>query len=274
MKTTIKYSDEYIRNLFSWHSDSERSFKFVTSSAFYAAVRCIVYAKHVGTTVLQRHLQINYGRAAVMLDYMEELGLIKSVYYKGDDNILPNAKQFLDDRSQFYGNEECPLQIPNGISSQIKVMTGKEKCELLKRIRREIARANGIEYETTDCTFQGDCYGFCPKCDSEVMYLERELQKKAQEGENIQLTGLAYTSFLDTVEQKAIEKIESIEAEHSKSEKTEEDLCLNNASEGQLKSENEQSYFVLTGQEDYFVREDEEDLDEWDVCGLLDPSVI
>lgn len=79
-------------------------------------------------------------------------------------------------------------------------MTGKEKCRVLKNIRYEIAKANGISFETTECKYQGECMGFCPKCDSEVRYLERELQRKAREGEAIQLTGLAYPSFLDSIE--------------------------------------------------------------------------
>ena len=47
-------------------------------------------------------------------------------------------------------------------------MTGKEKCKLLKAIRREIAETNGIVYLTSECTFEGECKGTCPKCDAEI----------------------------------------------------------------------------------------------------------
>ena len=96
----VEYSDECIRNFFSGESDSERSFEVVTSSEFYAAVKCIVNEKTATIYTLQRRLSMNYGRASVMLDYMEDLGLIRSAFDKSADNILPNAKQFLDDRSK------------------------------------------------------------------------------------------------------------------------------------------------------------------------------
>lgn len=55
---------------------------------------------------------------------------------------------------------------------------GKRRCEILKGIRKTIAKANGIKYEPAECTHEGDCTGTCPKCDAEVKYLEQELCKK------------------------------------------------------------------------------------------------
>lgn len=57
-------------------------------------------------------------------------------------------------------------------------MNGKDKCRLLKEIREEIARENNIEFESEECTFEGDCSGTCPKCEEELRYLEREIDKK------------------------------------------------------------------------------------------------
>ena len=79
-------------------------------------------------------------------------------------------------------------------------MTGKEKCELLKAMRKEIAEANGIVYLTSECTFQSDCPGFCPKCDAEARYLDSELNRLAKEGKDIKVSGLAYQKFLATAE--------------------------------------------------------------------------
>lgn len=76
-------------------------------------------------------------------------------------------------------------------------MTGKEKCKLLKQIRKEIAESNGIVYLTSECTFEGECRGTCPKCDAEIRYLDNELQSKADRGEKITLAGLS----LNTLEQ-------------------------------------------------------------------------
>ena len=43
-------------------------------------------------------------------------------------------------------------------------MTGKEKCNLLRQIRKEIAESNDIVYLTTECDYTGnDCPGTCPK---------------------------------------------------------------------------------------------------------------
>ena len=47
-------------------------------------------------------------------------------------------------------------------------MTGKEKCELLKAIRKNIAEMNGIEYYPEQCDHEGNCPGFCPRCDMEA----------------------------------------------------------------------------------------------------------
>lgn len=75
-------------------------------------------------------------------------------------------------------------------------MTGKEKCNLLKQIRREIAETNGIVYLTSECTYTGsDCTGTCPKCDAELRYLDAELNAKVQSGTPITLSGLTLDGF-------------------------------------------------------------------------------
>ena len=52
------------------------------------------------------------------------------------------------------------------------MVRGKQTCKILKDIRRQIAEANDIEYITSECQYKGDCTGTCPKCESEVRYLE------------------------------------------------------------------------------------------------------
>ncbi len=54
---------------------------------------------------------------------------------------------------------------------------GHDICDKLKEIRREIARRNGINLIIPECTYKGECAGTCPKCESEVRFLESELQK-------------------------------------------------------------------------------------------------
>lgn len=70
-------------------------------------------------------------------------------------------------------------------------MNGKNKCKILKEIRREIARNNDIEFVTSDCTFQGDCTGTCPKCEAELRYLEQELGKRQRTGKAVAVAGIA-----------------------------------------------------------------------------------
>ena len=57
-------------------------------------------------------------------------------------------------------------------------MNGKQKCRMLKEIRQRIADENDIPYVTRECRFQGECRGTCPRCESELRYLERELAKR------------------------------------------------------------------------------------------------
>lgn len=70
-------------------------------------------------------------------------------------------------------------------------MTGKGKCKILKDIRRKIAEDNDISFITTECRFQGECTGTCPKCEAELRYLEQELKKRQAAGKAIAVAGIA-----------------------------------------------------------------------------------
>jgi len=75
-------------------------------------------------------------------------------------------------------------------------MRGKNTCKILKEIRRQIAEQNDIELVVSECTYQGDCLGTCPKCEAEVRYLERELAKRQALGKAAVISGMAMTTFL------------------------------------------------------------------------------
>lgn len=77
-------------------------------------------------------------------------------------------------------------------------MNGKSKCKILKDIRRQIAENNDIEYVTTECKFQGDCTGTCPKCEAEVRYLEEELKKRQKAGKALAVAGIAAAFMVNT----------------------------------------------------------------------------
>ena len=67
---------------------------------------------------------------------------------------------------------------------------GKQTCKILKEIRKQIAAENDIELVISECTYQGDCKGTCPKCEAEVRYLERELEKRQRMGKAAIFAGM------------------------------------------------------------------------------------
>lgn len=68
---------------------------------------------------------------------------------------------------------------------------GKQTCKILKEIRKQIAEENDIEFVTSECTHKGDCAGTCPKCEAEVRYLERELEKRQRMGKAAVFAGMS-----------------------------------------------------------------------------------
>ena len=68
---------------------------------------------------------------------------------------------------------------------------GKQTCRILKEIRRQIAEANDIEFITSECQYQGECLGTCPKCEAEVRYLEQQLERKRMAGKAITVLGIS-----------------------------------------------------------------------------------
>ena len=77
-------------------------------------------------------------------------------------------------------------------------MKGKDRCKILKDIRKRIAEENDIEFITSECKHKGDCLGTCPKCESELRYLERELENRRRLGKTVTVAGLALSVTLAT----------------------------------------------------------------------------
>ena len=70
-------------------------------------------------------------------------------------------------------------------------MSGKNKCKILKEIRQKIADENDIAYVTSECKYQGECSGTCPKCEAEVRQLEKALERRAALGKTVAVAGIA-----------------------------------------------------------------------------------
>ncbi len=56
---------------------------------------------------------------------------------------------------------------------------GRAKCDRLKKIRKAVADRLHVDLHQTECTFEGNCRGTCPKCKQEEEILNRELLKRA-----------------------------------------------------------------------------------------------
>lgn len=71
-------------------------------------------------------------------------------------------------------------------------MKGREKCKILKQLRKKIADENGIAYEVENCKYKGDCTGTCPKCEADLKKLTSDIiEKRLRQG----LTGLGVGSI-------------------------------------------------------------------------------
>ena len=68
---------------------------------------------------------------------------------------------------------------------------GRNICNTLKAIRKQIADANGISYSPEECHFKGECKGTCPKCEQDVRDLEHELHLRQMAGKAIKVAGVA-----------------------------------------------------------------------------------
>lgn len=70
-------------------------------------------------------------------------------------------------------------------------MNGKKICASLRELRIRIASANDIDYQPAVCTYEGECSGTCPRCESELRYIERQLSRRRTMGKKVALAGLA-----------------------------------------------------------------------------------
>ena len=72
---------------------------------------------------------------------------------------------------------------------------GKKICQTLKDIRLQVARANEIPYEPTECKHKGGCPGTCPKCEEEVRYIEHQLNIRRMMGKAVTMAGVAMSVY-------------------------------------------------------------------------------
>lgn len=76
--------------------------------------------------------------------------------------------------------EDTP-EVKEEVCQLIPRIDGKQVCELLKNMRRELAATNNIPFETEECFSTGPCAGTCPQCDKELMKLQKALLQMPKE---------------------------------------------------------------------------------------------
>lgn len=59
---------------------------------------------------------------------------------------------------------------------------GKEICNILRKMRIEFAKNNGINFISENCDYDGPCAGTCQKCEQEIKYLEKHSEKLLENG--------------------------------------------------------------------------------------------
>lgn len=87
---------------------------------------------------------------------------------------------------------------------------GKNTCRKLKKMRRQFADENGIEYEEEECTYNGPCEGTCQYCDDKT----KELIQKAYD-----LAGIQEVNFPQ------VEVVSDPQPQIENEEDIEEDIC-------------------------------------------------
>ena len=80
-------------------------------------------------------------------------------------------------------------------------MTGKQTCDILKQIRRDIAKKNDINIPIRDCPHGEDvrCPGTCPRCEAETRALERALNDRKKTGKKLLIAGISAGLVVGTI---------------------------------------------------------------------------
>lgn len=108
-------------------------------------------------------------------------------------------------------SEDDESDVPIISPSVVDPCDGHRKCELLKKIRKNIADANGIPHEISECTNKGPCAGTCPYCDAEAADLRKKLEEKAKAGAQVVFPQIDTVGLLDQLDEDVNEGTDSDE---------------------------------------------------------------
>ena len=136
----------------------------------------------------------NLGRKTLetVIEELKKLGWTEvGEYIEPSKNKMPMKSDEMDLANLVMGARKLPVKQETKEDDLEHTHVGRAKCDQLREIRKKIADANGIDFEPAECHHTGPCLGTCPVCDAEIQYIDDELQKKKDRGEEIILSGLA-----------------------------------------------------------------------------------
>ena len=139
---------------------------------------------------------------------------------------------------------------------------GKQTCKILKEIRRQIAAENDIKLVIEECTFQGDCLGTCPKCEAEVRYLERELEKRQRLGKAAIFAGMTIGTAITAASCGPLISPPNGMMENSRDTIVATDTIMNDSAEEPVLLEGD----VMAPEPDSL------EVEEWDTEGFVEPN--
>lgn len=155
-------------------------------------------------------------------------------------------------------------------------MRGKNKCKILKQIRQKIADENDIPYVTSECSFQGECKGTCPKCEAELRYLEEQLAKRQKLGKTVTVAALAASLMTGLTacpaEKKEAPKTADTSVNQNMDSEGFDDIdsfWMGAAPVSESAEEDPTDPFVLIGEVPYEPSEDDPD-----ILGHIDPEYL
>lgn len=99
--------------------------------------------------------------------------------YNTDEDIRKSKRELQEMGLQRF--DIFSYETPSTLVDKITIY-GKNICRILKEIRKVAAEVNNIEFEPSECHFEGDCPGTCPKCDEELKMLSEQLELRKKNG--------------------------------------------------------------------------------------------
>ena len=121
----------------------------------------------------------------------------------------------------------------------------KAKCEKLKQIRKQLADGLGVDLHQSECTYQGECRGTCPKCAQEEKQLNQALVAKGMLVAGLATLSLSLAGCGNRYGDFEGE-IETISSEAGSSERMNSEMTSSETT-GTTESETEEEMEVLEG---------------------------